>query len=196
MTLRILCEQCGCQYVVIGVGYFCPACGHNSAGETFNQSVERARNAVHSLPAITATLADKDAAAQVAQTLLEGTLGNLVTAFQYFAEAMYSRLPTPAVKPRRNAFQSLTEGSQLWERAGGATYSTLLDAADMADLVRLFQQRHLLQHREGIVDQEYIARSGDTTHAIGQRLIVREQSVRRLADLVGKLAAGMRSDTV
>jgi Zn finger protein HypA/HybF involved in hydrogenase expression len=52
MTLRITCETCGCCYAVVGVGYFCPACGHNSADVTFDQSVDRARHAIAALPAI------------------------------------------------------------------------------------------------------------------------------------------------
>jgi hypothetical protein len=37
----------------------------------------------------------------------------------------------------------------------------------MANLLRMFQQRHLLAHCEGIVDQEYITELGNTTYAAG-----------------------------
>ena len=62
----------------------------------------------------------------------------------------------------------------------------------MADLLRLFQQRHLLAHCEGIVDQDYIIKSGDTTYAVGQRLVIRDEAVSRLAELVTKLTEEMR----
>ena len=64
----------------------------------------------------------------------------------------------------------------------------------MADLQRLFQQRHLLAHREGLVDADYLAKSGDATYAVGQRLIVREATVLRLTELIEKLVAGLRPD--
>jgi hypothetical protein len=57
--------------------------------------------------------------------------------------------------------------------------------------VRLFQQRHKLAHTEGIVDQDYIVKSGDTTYAVGQRLVIREGAVSRLAELVTKLTGEM-----
>lgn len=57
----------------------------------------------------------------------------------------------------------------------------------------LFQRRHVLSHRQGLVDQTYIDRSGDTTYAVGQRLVVRDADVLELADLLGKLAAGLKT---
>jgi hypothetical protein len=62
----------------------------------------------------------------------------------------------------------------------------------MADLLRFFQQRHLLAHCEGIVDQDYINKSGDQTYAIGQRLVVREVAVSRAIDLVSQLIKELR----
>src|SRR5689334_14876703 len=89
MTLRITCEQCGCRFAVVGAAYFCPACGHNSAERTFDQSLAAARAAIAVLPDITAALPDRDNAAQVAKNLVEGSFGSLVTAFQRWAEARY-----------------------------------------------------------------------------------------------------------
>lgn len=39
----------------------------------------------------------------------------------------------------------------------------------------------------GIVDQDYIDRSGDKTYAAGQRLIIRDFAVREFADLIEEL---------
>jgi DNA-binding IclR family transcriptional regulator len=61
-------------------------------------------------------------------------------------------------------------------------------------LKRGFQQRHLLAYTQGLVDQDYIVRSGDTSYRPGQRLVVREAAVRECLDLVEKLAAGMVAD--
>ena len=68
----------------------------------------------------------------------------------------------------------------------------MISATEFSDLVRFFQQRHLLAHREGVVDQEYIDKSGDHLYAVNQRLVVRDNSVRDLADLVLKLADELR----
>jgi len=58
---------------------------------------------------------------------------------------------------------------------------------EIADLLRQFQQRRLLSQCEGIVDQDYINKSGDKPYAVGQRLIVQETAVVRAAHLIPKL---------
>jgi hypothetical protein len=120
-------------------------------------------------------------------------LQHAVTAFQRYAEALYARGPS-ATAARRNAFQNLTEGSDLWHAAFGKRYGDHLDQSQLAAVTRMFQQRHLLAHRQGLVDEDYIKRSGDTSYRIGQRVVIREASVRECLTLAERLAAGMAID--
>jgi len=187
---KFTCEQCGCRYSSFGAAFFCPACGHNSAESTFSQTIEGVQKSLAALPAIREAVqaaADADAARDTVREILENSMGRLVGAFQRLAEVLYDRTPAATTTRRRNVFQNLTEGSALWRAATGKGYEDLLTPVEMAALSRLFQQRHLLAHREGIVDQDYITRSGDTTYAVGQRLVIREGAVSQLAVLVTKL---------
>lgn len=140
------------------------------------------------------TIADRDTRAAMSKTLIEGTLITLVTAFQRYTEAEYPRLPLHPSPPRRNAFQRLDQGSDLWVAAGGTAYATHLTVAEMSQLQRFFQQRHLLGHQEGMVDQDYINRSGDTTYVVGQRLVIREQAILLFTDILEKLVRGLQAD--
>ncbi len=188
---KFTCEQCGCRYSSLGAAFFCPACGHNSAESTFAQTIETVRKSLDALSAIrqaVQALADADAARNTVREILENSMGRLVGAFQRLAEALYDCTPVATnSRPRKNAFQNLTEGSTLWRAATGKGYEDLLTPTEMSDLSRLFQQRHKLAHTEGIVDQDYINKSGDTTYAVGQRLVIRDGAVIRLAELVAKL---------
>jgi hypothetical protein len=192
---KFTCEQCGCRYSSLGVAFFCPACGHNSAESTFSQTIEAVQKSLAALPAIreaVQAVADADAAKNTAREILENSMGRLVGAFQRLAEALFERTPAATTTRRRkNVFQNLTEGSALWRASTGKGYEDLLTPAEMADLVRMFQQRHLLAHCEGIVDQDYITKSGDTTYTVGQRLVIRDRAVSRLAELVTKLTEEM-----
>ena len=193
---KFTCEQCGCRYSSLGAAFFCPACGHNSAESTFSQTIETVQKSLAALPAIRQAVqaaADADAARNTAREILENSMGRMVGAFQRIAEALFDRTPAATTTRRRkNVFQSLPEGSALWRVATGKGYEDLLTSDEMADLVRLFQQRHKLAHCEGIVDQDYIIKSGDTTYAVGQRLVIRDGAVSRLAELVTKLTEEMR----
>src|SRR5439155_27175829 len=95
---------------------------------------------------------------------------------------------------RRKAFQNLNEGSDLWSAGGGRAYSATLNAPESAELLRLFQQRHLLAHCQCIVDADYLKKSGDSSYAVGQRIVVRHAAVIRMLELLDRLVSGLRHD--
>ncbi len=194
MRLRITCTECECRYAVIGAAYFCPACGHSDAEVLFNHTISGIRKSLGALTEVRAAISDPDAAANTVRSLVENGLQSGVTAFQRYAEALYSRL-VAGPKPRRNAFQNLAEGSELWHNATRKKYSDYLAHSDMMELKRAFQQRHLLAHTQGIVDQDYITRSNDTSQRAGQRLVIRESTVHHYLDIIEKLAVGLLETT-
>lgn len=193
MRLKIECNECHCRFAVIGSAFFCPGCGHNAADRVFTQSVETIRATLAAVPIVRASIANLDAAENTARVLIETGLQNAVMAFQRFAEALYAtQSQTP--KARRNVFQNLLEGSALWEASFGHAYTAHLREDELSQLTRFFQQRHLLAHREGVVDDDYIVKSGDTRYRTGQRIVIREEAVMLCAELIEKLSTGMKTD--
>lgn len=194
MRLKITCPACACRYAVIGAAFFCPACGHNAADLMFSQTVSGIRNVLDALSNVRDAISDRDTADTTVRHIIENGLQNAVTAFQRYAEALYSRFPSQPA-PRRNAFQNLKEGSDLWNGATGRPYSAYLSNTEQAAIGRYFQQRHLLAHRQGLVDDDYVARTGDNTYRPGQRLVVREAAVRECLGILEKLTAAMSADS-
>jgi uncharacterized Zn finger protein (UPF0148 family) len=196
MRQQFTCEVCGCRYASIGAAFFCPLCGHNSALATFSQTIETVRQVVALAPSIRSTLAkeyDEDLAQDSVRNTLEDSLVRLVGAFQLYADALFEQLPSASrFKRRKNIFQNISESSALWLSAVGQGYENMISLAELQQVDGLFQKRHLIAHRNGIVDQEYIDKSGDQTYSIGQRLVVQEANVLRLADLLSRLAAELR----
>ncbi|MBM4038172.1 MAG: hypothetical protein FJ290_06615 [Planctomycetes bacterium] len=192
MQQKFACEECGCRYAAVGTAFFCPACRHNSAPSAFKASVETVRNTVSHMAVIRealASAASTDVAADVTRQVLERTLETLVGSFQRYAEAMFAKLPAASgIKVGKNAFQRLGESQTLWKQACGEGYEDWLSPQELAQMNRLYQQRHILAHRDGIVDEDYIDRSGDRTYCIGQRLVIQPGDVLLLADLVTRLA--------
>jgi hypothetical protein len=136
--------------------------------------------------------ADKDVAENTVRQLLENGLVKLVASFQRFAEATFHALPNSSTfQVRKNLFQNLNESTTLWRNSTGRGFDDFLTSAELGELHRFFQQRHLLAHREGIIDQEYLTKTSDTFYLIGQKLVVREQMVLRLAELVENLSQGL-----
>ena len=190
------CWPCGCRYSTIAAGYFCPACGHNSAARDFDQTIDTTLKAVDSLEKIKRLLTenyDLDFAANFEQKTLEDGIENLVTAFQRVAEALFSELPNAtSFSFDQNLFQRLDGGSDLWCRATSKSYQDYLSAPELEEMVTIFQRRHKLSHADGIIDQRYVDKSGDPSYQVGQRLVIKRVHVKRLAELVTKLVDGLR----
>jgi len=195
MTQEFTCEKCQCRYTSIGAAFFCPACGHNSVLDTFANALSTVRKTINAIPGIRRALiqaADENAAEDSIRHICENGLVKIVSSFQRYAEACFMRLANAsAFTVRRNLFQNLTESDDLWRRATGTGYTDILNAADYTRLALYFQQRHVLSHLDGIIDQQYIDRSQDKRLDVGQRLIVSESSVLDLSRIAEPLASGL-----
>lgn len=194
MQLKIECSECDCRYAVIGAAFFCPVCGNSDAEVVFQQALSTIRDSIGALGAVRLAIADPDTAENMVRSIIENGLQSTVTAFQRYAEVLYSRV-APQAPPRRNVFQNVPDGSDLWFGATGKHYSDYLTPAEMATLKRSFQQRHLLAHTQGIVDENYVVLSGDSSHKVEERLVIGEATVLKFLHAVKKLAENLRVAT-
>jgi len=196
MEQKFACEKCNCRYSSIGAAFFCPACGHNSALSTFDQTiatVEKAVSCIETVRSAITAVSGRDDAENTVRLILEQSLGRLVGAFERFNEALFVTLPAaPLLKMKRGCFQRLQDGSDLWKEAIGRGFVDMLPAADWRSLLLLYQRRHVITHRDGIVDRDYVQKSGDNTYREGQRLVMQADDVNQLARLVKALGAELR----
>lgn len=190
------CETCSCRYASLGASFFCPACGHNSAKSSFDNTLETVRNTVRAADPMRATLEETvnaDTARDAVRQILEDQFARLVGAFERLNEALFDKLLNASQFPKKgNIFQRIDDASMLWQQASGKGYGDFLDVMELQRMKLLFQRRHVLSHKQGFVDQAYINKSGDTSYAAGQRLVVKDAEVLELVDLLAKLAVGLR----
>lgn len=191
MALDIACEKCHSRFSVIGSAFFCPACGHNSVTQTFNDSLRKIKAKIDNIDVVREALsvaANKDEAELTCRSLRETCISDGVVAFQKFCEGLYE----PYGKSPFNAFQRLEQGSKLWESAINKRYSDWVTADQLNQINVLFQKRHLLSHNEGIVDETYVAKSGDSSYKIGQRIVISDNDVETLLIILRKLNEGLK----
>lgn len=188
------CEVCACRWSSLGSSFFCPACGHNSAAVMFDRTIDTVRKLIEQLPGIMGGLPDTDTAEDAKRQIMEDQIGRLVGAFERLGEALCESLPASrrALK-KGNIFQRIDDASDWWQQSVGAGFDAWLGLAELVRLRILYQRRHLLVHRQGIVDQAYLDRSGDVAYRLSQRIVVRPDDVSDLAGLLEKLAEGLRN---
>ena len=190
------CEACCCRYASVGASFFCPACGHNSAPSSFENTLATVRTAVNASGTMRAALeqvTNADAARDAVRQILEDQFPRLVGAFERLNEALFDKVPNASAIPKKGSvFQRIDDASDLWQQATGKGYGDFLSASELRRVKLLVHRRHVLSHQQGIVDQTYLVRSGDRSYSVGQRLVVREADVLELVSLLERLAAGLR----
>lgn len=188
------CEACACRWSSLGSSFFCPACGHNSAGVMFDKTIATVRHLIAHLPGVTGAFPDVDTAEDALRQIMEDQLGRLVGAFERLSEALSESLPPTKRAPKKgNVFQRIDAAAEWWRQSAGSAYDAWLKPAELARLRVLYQRRHLLVHRQGIVDQSYLDRSGDSAYQVSQRIVVRPDDVSDLAAMLETLASGLRT---
>lgn len=196
MRQDFTCEACGCRYASVGASFFCPSCGHNSALTSFDTTLDTVEKTVASIAALEASITaalDADAAKNVVRQMLEDQFARLVGAFERVNESLFDKLQTASQFPRKGSvFQRLDDASALWLAASGKSYADFLTARELTSMKLSFQRRHVYSHRQGIVDQAYLDKSGDRAYSVDQRLVVRASDVTELVTLMRQLVSGLR----
>ncbi|MGR5076056.1 hypothetical protein [Photobacterium swingsii] len=191
MELEIKCENCHSRFSVIGSAFFCPACGHNSVTQTFSDSLRKIKAKIDNIDVVRealTTASSRDEAELTCRSLQETCISDGVVAFQKLCEGLYK----PYGEAPFNAFQRLEQGSKLWGKAINKEYNDWITSDEITELNILFQKRHLLAHNEGIVDERYITKSGDSLYKVGQRIVVFVEDVEALLEILKKLSDGLQ----
>ncbi len=191
MQLEIMCEECNARFAVIGSAFFCSACGHNSVFQTYSDSLRKIKAKRDSVEVIRQAITEalgKDEAELTRRSLRETCISDGVVAFQRYCERLYSAYGDAPF----NAFQRLDQGGKLWKVAIHKGYEHWLTNEELTKLNILYQKRHILAHNEGIVDIQYINKSGDTFYKEGQRIVVSDKDIDILLNCLEKLGSGLK----
>jgi hypothetical protein len=73
----------------------------------------------------------------------------------------------PIYLPQTSSFQNLAGARDRLLPSG---WDMEAEVADWPQLTSLFQKRHVLSHRLGVVDQEYVKKTGDASAVVGKKV--------------------------
>ena len=177
------------KYGTIGFGYFCPFCGYSSDKSVFDKSsidiIGKNLSALSEKLQWYAEKYGKNKAKTICKKELEDTLGDIVSAFQYFAAQCYSKLSTNKLRP--NDFQIVEKGDELFKKQTGKGYITWISDVEFEKMNLYFHRRHIIEHKGGIVNPKYIERANDNSYKVGQRIVVKEADAFKLLSIIKKL---------
>lgn len=187
MEQKIQCEECGTRYCVIGSAFYCPCCGYNSSTNTFEEFIKTTKAKIDNLNVIRNAISNKDEAERVVRTLIETIPNDLIEAIQCLSEEIYDKLPNKREIRDNNVFQRIDESSELWKEATNSSYEDWLTSEEYEKMKKYYQQRHLLTHKNGIVDDRYIIKSNDVSYKVGERIVFNEANAKVFTNIIEKV---------
>ena len=172
LETEVICDQCTLRYAIYGVFGWCPDCGSHNSLQILSKNLEIAGKELKLAEA---------AEADLAEYLVGDALENIVSAFDGFGRE---------VCRQRGAdihFQNIGGARKKVQDQFGFDFADPIAADEWDAACRLFQKRHLLAHRMGVVDADYVQRANDPSAVIGRRIRVSRDEVSSAMIIIDKL---------
>ncbi len=193
----ITCSNCSTTYAVYGASAFCPVCGPRAALATVIEAIEAARTALGLEDLLPEDAREQARAAGVFGNVAADTIKRVVTLFEVFArnqlEERVSTHVDPLRKAGRGVFQRLDDADDLFDQHAGLRLSALVNSKTWARLLVTFQQRHVLVHRQGLIDDQYLQRVPAARQRVGQALVVTRKEAEQALDDLERLVHALAS---
>ncbi len=162
LETEVVCDHCTLRFAIYGVFGWCPDCGTHNSFQILSKNIELARKEL--------ALAET-ADSELADYLVGDALENLVAAFDGFGRKICSE------KSADIHFQNLSGARRRVQDAFGFDFAGSIPAEEWERACRVFQKRHLLAHKMGVVDADYIQKANDPKAVFGRKIAVSREEV-------------------
>jgi len=182
LETEVVCDNCTLRYAIYGVFAFCPDCGQHNSLQILNKNLELVSKMLDM-----ASKAEKE----LAEHLVRNALEDCVSSFDGFGRELcrvYANKASVPYNAEKLSFQNIEKVKQILNVSFGISLITALSEEDWQIAVRGFQKRHLLSHKMGIVDDEYVQKTGDTQVVAGRKIYISTEEVKRLIEIVRKFS--------
>lgn len=162
---KVTCSNCTLEYTIYGAFGFCPDCAtHNS-----QQIVEANFDLILKILELA-----KKSTPDIKSKLIENALEDCISAFDGFAREHCSQ-----IYPKLS-FQNIANAKEKLNAEHSIDISGGLEDDEWSYVVNQFQKRHLLAHKMGVVDEEFVKKTGVHSGSIGKKVSISESDVTTL----------------
>jgi len=168
----IICDQCSLRYAIYGVFGWCPDCGIHNSLQILSKNLELARKKL-----VLAESVD----GELAETVVADALAGVISAFDGFGRELCSHGETKA------SFQNLDGGRKRVLQEFKFDMAETVSEEEWVSACRSFQKRHLLAHRMGVIDEEYVRKASDPGAVVGRKITLVAAEIGTLIDIVERL---------
>jgi len=162
---KVCCNNCTLQYTIYGSFGYCPDCGIHNSQQIVNANFDLVEKILDLAV---------NAAGDVKSKLIENALEDSVSAFDGFGREHCSDIY------QKISFQNIDATKDRLQREHGIDISAGLNTDQWGFVTEQFQKRHLLAHKMGVIDEEFICKTGQSQSLIGRKVSISEEDVRKL----------------
>lgn len=173
---RVTCTACTMEYTIYGAFGFCPDCGVHNSLQIVNANFDLVLKALELAQAAPADLAAK---------LIDNALEDAVSSFDGFGREHC------ATQPFKISFQSIDGANEKLLRKLSFHLASHLGSSTWSFVTEQFQKRHLLAHRLGIIDADYVRKTGCAPSLLGRKVMITDGDVRTLVAHLKILAGAL-----
>lgn len=181
------CGNCSVVMDILGEYGYCPGCGKRNTLKIFIRNIEHLEDRVNN-PRYDESQREKR------EREWSEIVKSCVSDFEAFCNDLNAELLKNQMTPiqRRDigaiSFQNINNAREVLKRYFAIDLFDGLSLGDEDFLNKMFNKRHILTHKSGIVDQEYIKNTNDNSVRSGQKIRIRSNEVKRLIELILRIS--------
>jgi hypothetical protein len=115
------------------------------------------------------------------EALVADALAGIVSGFNGFGRELCTD------GDNRASFQNLEGGRKRVQQQFGFDMADAVTEEEWRSACRSFQKRHLLAHRMGVVDEEYVQKASDPAAVVGRKVRLASDEVTALVEVVERI---------
>ncbi|AKD56951.1 hypothetical protein [Spirosoma radiotolerans] len=168
-------------YSITGVTVICPNCVIHNSRQVLLEQIEKIKSSVKANDDWD-NLSD---ATPKLVSLIDG-YGRAAIRVQYFAGIIPARV-------KSISFLNLAGANKNIEKEFQIRIKDFVQPNEWSLLFKYFQRRHVVAHSLGVIDQDYINNTGDTSIRVGQIIPLDVNEILNVIDISKKLALSLNS---
>jgi len=187
LETEVVCNRCTLRYAIYGVFGYCPDCGVHNSLQILNANLD----IVEKMLALSG-----EGGKEVADKLIENALEDAISSIDGFGREIckvYAAKSSDAAKAQNISFQNIAKARDQIRSLFNMDIAAPLAQDEWSSLTRAFQKRHLIAHKMGVIDQQYINATGENPSLIGRKIGVRPEEVSDLVKGLQKMGRFLSS---
>lgn len=188
LETEVICNRCTLRYAIYGVFGYCPDCGvHNSL-----QILSANLDIVGKMLALSG-----EAGKEVADKLIENALEDAISSIDGFGREIckvYAAKSSDAAKAQNISFQNIAKARDQIRSLFNIDIAASLSQDEWSSLTKAFQKRHLIAHKMGVIDQQYIDTTGESPSLIGRKIEIKPEEVSELVKGLKKIGSHLSTE--